>query len=854
MARAVGKAKKFRKAGRLFGFDAQQRSQALLQALAGAQVVESMLKRAASFSNDEDFRDGTAQTKNKAAKPSRAKNMPFWKVLFGCTSDAHNNAKRKRPAVVKEKRPAWYSRALFEKRAALAHFAQFHGDVFGKGLTKARCHTIRPIAERYTRASYNEFVWLPFLFYVSSVALALWTDNGGGFLLCALWASSSASFGLLDSLRACDATGAITVTVPQWIEVLDSNVVYCVLCGLGEVVMTGGTFRHRYSYYRTDDEIIRLRQLGAVFLGSTGLLQRFLAYIFVQDQIGMVLEKALDGVQSLRTDQSDLHHKLFEYVAREEEAEAFGAAAGPTTSKKSEKKTQSQKVIDDMTPVSKLQSTEENSEADDNFRCLVMAKTIKNCLTCSDVLAGSWMVPYFTDRVFDKLHHDRHNEPAAAELLAMETDRIFIHAIDHGVKQSVFCAQNMFAERMPQPIEQEVYVYTLELMQRCLLEHINICLNARISTSRNWISDTGAIDCSTPHGRTAVICNFLTITQATLNAVRLAEIAICEQRPIVEPPMRPDDQAAHYLIEQELAFLDIIGSHTHARQQRQLRSIVNGRQSPIQRGVELRKKTAALVKASVRGNFSDSWGGSLCDVPAYSEMTTSLQNRADSAWKRIRKVLLGVETIATDQSVAADIDPHANKLDFLGTLGQAKFDKDTAEKAKKAKSDFGSATPLERLLLRLIILNESMSSCDTLLTPKITSSDNSSDATSVKSSSPLASESTASSDNTLTRLGNLDPGSSDDAPFKRLYVIFGQEDVHPLDELNDMSPKRHTSDLEDLGDQAYSLWSMREALEIRLDPSTHEAYVLLDNKNEKPDIMVRCVLLQPPHVILFHTV
>jgi hypothetical protein len=825
----------------------QKRSKALLQALAGAQIVQNILQRAAAAAEQKSRakpRKKMAKVLKTACKSkmrlglgvslqraingqdlTEVKNTfssglhslfcePLEK-LFGCTT------------------PTLFSRTRFEKRVALAHFALYHGGIFGNGLTRARCHAIKPLAERYTRASFNDFVWFPICFITLSLAMNIFCDNGGGFLLCALWASSSGVFGLLDSLRDCDATGAINIAIPWWLEYLDSNVVFCFFAGLAEVMMTGAAFKPNSAYWWAS-KLTQRKQVMAGVLGSGALIQRMLAYALVQDQIGAIIEKTLEGVEnsldgghSIRNQRGVLHRELFSFVAVSDATSKTNAAKKARVSRHNSnnpnaRKKVRQSLIDELAPKSNfLESAEDESSAvDENVRHLIMALTVKNCLTCCELLAGSSMNASFTFRVYDKLHHDRYNEPAAAELLSLEMNRILINAVETSATETNGW---IFAERMLQPLSEDVVVYLLMLLRTTVLAHVNACMNARIATSQNWISnDVGAeVNAPAEYGNTAIITNFLTLVQAVMNSIRLAELAISAKEQVVEAPSRPDGQAAHYLLQQELSFLDILGAHAHNRQQRQLRTIVNGGQSPAQRGAELRRKTASLIRAGVASTFKGSEGGSISDVSDYIEIQRDLQRAAKAAWKRIQLLFQ-----STDE-----------KPTTFASAVTAKQSRDAYSKSrevpKSIDSNLHAVDPLEKLLLRLSILNESTSNCDVMMVPS-----------KLKKEDPATSPD-SSAESYFEGADGAAVGSSKSTGveilpmFKRVYVIFGQDDVHPLDELNEMDAKPHLELASLDGSEHAEKWSSREAVEIKIDESTHEAFVLLSNKNKKPDVMIR---------------
>jgi hypothetical protein len=773
--------------------DEQQQSKALLQALAGAQLVDGILHRAVISADQKTAKQSAflpGDVTNRPPRPSRQQR----RGLLSRSRELREDG--------------LFSRARYERRAALAHFAVHHGSVFGNGLTKARCLAIKPLAERYTRATFNEFVWVPLLLYTASVAVDICTDNGGGFLLCALWASSSTVFGLLDSLRSCDMTGVVKFSTPRWIELLDSNVVYSLFNGLAEVVMNGSSFRLENAYFQSDDERDKMVQMVAVILGSGALLQRLLAYALVQDLIGAIMEECLDGVSSVHDDDTRgaMHRELFLFVAAAEEDDEVRTARDVRRT--------------NVGNVGKSLLDEDAARGpDENMRRLCMSMTIKNCLTCCGLLAGPSMGGSFTCRVYDKLHRDRYNEPAAAELLSLEMNRILINAID--TSQSGL--GRISAELIPQPVDGDVNVYLLKLLRQAVLAHVNACMTERISTSQGWVLD------STKHGHTAMIGNFLTIVQAVQNGIRLTELAILDTRPAIETQVDTDSnrQAVRYLLQQELSFLGILGSYAHVRQQRQVRTIVNGSHPVSKRGAELRRKTATLLRSGAATAFAVSKGGSIFDVPGYVESQTKVRNNAKAAWGHLQHLFISNDAEGAGGEESSN---HPSRVEL---------------------PDFDSLDALEGLLLRLSILNESTSCCDILLAPAHVKTEVSLDGTqSETKTSELPHHPAPPTEGSLAtrgRKGFVARSGLAEPSFKRVYVVFGPDEVHHFDELSEMAAKSHL-DLASINDSDQSAkWGRREAAEIRIDESTHEAYVLLANKNrnKQPDVMIRCVVC--PH-------
>ena len=103
--------------------------------------------------------------------------------------------------------------------------------------------------------------------------------------------------------------------------------------------------------------------------------------------------------------------------------------------------------------------------------------------------------------------------------------------------------------------------------------------------------------------------------------------------------------------------------------------------------------------------------------------------------------------------------------------------------------------PEERLLIRLLMLNNSVSFMDTILHP-----------------APEASET-----------------------WRRFYTVYSAHDVHAGDKLH---PERTYEQISNMEEAERTLWSMRTFKSIHIDSSAHNAYATLDNGLDQPDIMI----------------
>ena len=231
----------------------------LMSAVAGGQIVNRLLHRAEIAQRDKDTETPSVGHRRGA-------------VVGGGPSGFSPDQNLARPRLSLRE---LYS---YERYRARKSMLKRRFETVGKGSVRARRQAVLPLMEKLLASTYVNFVITPIILFAGSASLTLILDNGGGWLLCALWssASSSGEFRLLDSLAQCGGTKTVQVPVSRTLSLLDNEFLFAFFCGLGEVLMNMGTGEFAYGILGSEFEPLSwtfVMQILSISLGFMGLVQ-----------------------------------------------------------------------------------------------------------------------------------------------------------------------------------------------------------------------------------------------------------------------------------------------------------------------------------------------------------------------------------------------------------------------------------------------------------------------------------------------------------------------------------------------------------------------------------------------------
>ena len=306
--------------------------QALLSAMMGVALANKTLERTARV-----LLRGVESTVCFTAKGSLASPAERSRLLRRRLTLAYQS--RKHGALKRRGWRGWYSRRRFQHRVATARGVQEQGAFAGRGAARIRQRATLVLCEKFACMDFFNFIVVPVLLLTTSLFLTFVLDNGGGFLLSALWAGSrrvKGEFNLLGALQECGGNGSLRLRYPLILRALDSDVVYAFLSALAEISMNAGTGNPRVGAFGQDPNHDRgvhykpVSQYIAVCFGLMAFLHRVLAFALIQEPLGRIMDLVVESDIGVQLSIEG----LFDFFAEHESSEVSqrpraGNDAGP---------------------------------------------------------------------------------------------------------------------------------------------------------------------------------------------------------------------------------------------------------------------------------------------------------------------------------------------------------------------------------------------------------------------------------------------------------------------------------------------------------------------------------------------
>ena len=255
----------------------------------------------------------------------------------------------------------------------------------------------------------------------------------------------------------------------------------------------------------------------------------------------------------------------------------------------------------------------------------------------------------------------------------------------------------------------DVREYVLDLVRRSFLDHVNHCVGPRLVMCRDWVKRPPGEDEAdrdnhmlSQYAQATLLGNMLHLAQMTVAANALAKM--CVNGNVADAQIQVRDGlegGVHLLLAQDRSLVDIVHALTKKARRRIFRTVLNMDMSPNNQVDMLCDKLTDLVDAETDRAFSESANArgldhsSIADVPEFETMKNHTKKCAKKIWGNVRGILA------------------KNQQDKGGATPRGSY----SGKREPVDVDVADIKPQDRLLMRLLMLNSSISSIDTILYP-----------------------------------------------------------------------------------------------------------------------------------------
>lgn len=247
----------------------------------------------------------------------------------------------------------------------------------------------------------------------------------------------------------------------------------------------------------------------------------------------------------------------------------------------------------------------------------------------------------------------------------------------------------------------EIREYVLDLLREQLLRHVNATADERLSTAMDWVRtahDDDFYDPTHAASRTSLLANFLTLVHSSIAANALAKMALnqnYDDAQYNDPHPSAIDTGARLMLSQDRGLVDIVHALTRKGRKRIFNMVIGTDVPPDIQASTLVGKLETLVEQETERALSKSVNAnglaetSILDVPEFETLRHGARRRARKVWANVRDIVA--------KNAASPRDPRAAR--------------------QSIQVDIHAIPHEERLLIRLAMLNASVSFSDTILHP-----------------------------------------------------------------------------------------------------------------------------------------